>query len=140
MRPLPEEICHMVAGSLVRECAAVHLQESSLAAEARKFLARHFSYEVNLSHDIYAQYVYLEGVRYIRALFNERPANPGTGQRIYDAQPKRAIQTVYMSDMTTSVSGTSFLPSRTREMAPAGHGGQNSRERRGSDKSPQTLM
>lgn len=60
---LPPEILTPIAGLLVRECAIVTSEEQSLGKGASDT-------SIDLSSDVYESYHVVDGVRYIRSLFN----------------------------------------------------------------------
>lgn len=96
LRGLPEEICRMVAGSLVPECAVVNFQELTSTVAASEPPVRHHQ-KIHLSHDVYAQYIDIEGVRYIRALSNVPLSTKVQGRvRVFKAQRGRVVQKIYI--------------------------------------------
>lgn len=83
----------MVAGSLVRECAVINLQELALAASDSPACPSH---KADLSHDVYAQYIYVEGVRYIQALSNVSSSKIRRRKRVFNAQHRLVVQNIYV--------------------------------------------
>lgn len=92
LKRLPEEICHMVAGSLVRECAIVNLQ--ALAASTDSLISP--SQTVDLSQDIYAQYIHIEGIRYIQALSNIPSIKVKGRVQVFKTQRGRVVRNIYI--------------------------------------------
>jgi hypothetical protein len=60
-KELPDEICWMIAGYPIRECAVITAQE--LANEESESDS-----VVDYSRDVYAHHIVIEGIRYIRCL------------------------------------------------------------------------
>jgi len=111
---LPQETCNLVAGHLVRECAAVTSQELALHASSTDSL-------VELSSDIFARYVGIEGVLYVQSLYNAPSLGGEGGIRIFQARQGRAVRSVYVRYDHLGVRGVYFdlprgelLRSRTR--------------------------
>ena len=88
LKGLPGEICHMVADLLVRESAIVSFQEIATVSAPPV-------HKVDLSSDIYAQFVKIEGVGYIQALSNEQSTNAKGQVRVFKTRRRRAVQSVY---------------------------------------------
>lgn len=108
LRGLPEEICRMVAGSLARECAVVNFQELTSTVAASESPLCHYQ-KVHLSHDVYAQYIDIEGVQYIQALSNVPPSTKVQGQvRVFKAQQGRIIQNIYIKYDHLGIRGVWF--------------------------------
>ncbi|KAF5019920.1 hypothetical protein F66182_8060 [Fusarium sp. NRRL 66182] len=60
---LPAEILMMIAGLLVRECAAITAEEQSLGINV-------FDVTVDLGKDVYVCYTTVDGVRYVKSIGN----------------------------------------------------------------------
>ncbi|QPG94272.1 hypothetical protein C2857_005567 [Epichloe festucae Fl1] len=89
LRQLPQEICYMVAGHLYRLLAAIACQD----------VAQHvhpYKSAIDLTLDVYATYVSIEGVSYLRSLRNSPPKIDAKGRRILDARHSRVIRTIYV--------------------------------------------
>ncbi|KAK1772530.1 hypothetical protein QBC33DRAFT_13986 [Phialemonium atrogriseum] len=118
LNQLPQEICHMVAGYLVRECAIVTSQELALDVSA-------FNSLVDLSHDVYAQYVRIEGVLYLRSLHNKSfSEGKGENVRVFKACSRRPIRNIYIRYDYIGVGHIVLFCHRVTSMV-AEYGGQN---------------
>lgn len=81
----PAEICSQVAKYLVREAAVFSRQEISQDA-----VPRHV--EVDLSKDIYVSYIVVEGVRYIKFVYNAADDNEkNEGIRVWKGREKSEV-------------------------------------------------
>ncbi|KAF6822900.1 hypothetical protein CPLU01_11721 [Colletotrichum plurivorum] len=105
---LPPEILTPIAGLLVRECAIVTSEEQSLGKGASDT-------SIDLSSDVYESYHVVDGVRYIRSLFNStskvsedehhvlaRKAGQPVVHKIWIAEDHRGIRDVLVSGDTAS--------------------------------------
>ena len=70
--PFPNELLNMVAQQLVRESAVVTCQQQLLETRTSDFT-------VDLSRNVYAQYVRVDGLRYVQTLSNSKP-EPSFGE------------------------------------------------------------
>lgn len=86
---MPQELCQMVAGYILREIAAVALQEG--AKDVQPAIST-----VDLARHVYATYIDIEGILYLQSLRNTPLQDNGSSQCIYDAQQARAIRTIYI--------------------------------------------
>lgn len=80
----------MVAGYMTRELAAITWQD----------LARHvhpYNSTIDLAQDVYAVYVSIEGISYLRSLHNSPPEGDGRGQRIHDSRQGHIIRMIYIA-------------------------------------------
>ncbi|KAI1089870.1 hypothetical protein F5B19DRAFT_494926 [Rostrohypoxylon terebratum] len=85
---LPNEIQHMIAGNMIRECAIV-------TAGEKYFIPESFCSTVNLWLDVYAEYTMVEGIRYLKTIGNTR----GHGRSlIYRGQTFKNVHEVYYLD------------------------------------------
>ncbi|KAL8282738.1 hypothetical protein RB597_010128 [Gaeumannomyces tritici] len=105
LKQLPMETCDMVAGYLVRECAIVTSQELALSDNSIDSL-------VELSRDIYARYVSIEGIPYIQALYNASPseASPSEseGLRVFKARRGCVVRSIYVKYDHLGIRGVHF--------------------------------
>ncbi len=89
---LPDELCRIIAGFLVRECAVITAQE--LANEDGEIDS-----VVDLSHDVYVHYVMIDGIRYIRSLRNSSRSATKPGETLLlGAQTARNIRNIYIGE------------------------------------------
>ncbi|PQE33521.1 hypothetical protein CJF32_00003384 [Rutstroemia sp. NJR-2017a WRK4] len=88
---LPDEICWMIAGHLVRECAVITAQE--LPNEEPSDSA------IDFSHDVYARHIVIEGIRYIRCLRNSAQSTPEVGETLLlKGQSSGDFRNVYIGE------------------------------------------
>lgn len=87
---LPQELCYMVAGYLVRQCATLTAQELALDVCATDSL-------VDLSRDVYAQCVRIEGVLYVQSLYNTTSSEVRRGEvRVFKAHQGRVVRSIHI--------------------------------------------
>ena len=112
MVPFPNELLFMVARELVRECAVVTNQQQMLEPLTRDFV-------VDLSRDVYAQYIRVDGLRYVQSLGNSKPEEScGEWQCLYDAG-KRSITTAIVAEDPLGIRLVRFMsPSEPSRPAP----------------------
>lgn len=89
---LPEDICYEVAGLLVRESAIVSSQELYAASASES----ETSHNVDLSRDIYAQFIKIEGVRYLKSLSNEPCTGAKGNVRVFQSGRGRVVRSIYL--------------------------------------------
>ncbi|KAI1820331.1 hypothetical protein F4861DRAFT_73742 [Xylaria intraflava] len=89
LREIPLELCQLIAGYLVRECAIVTYQELARNVHPSEFI-------IDLSQDVYATYKRIEGVAYVQSLRNT-PQPDGAGTRILAARPEQVIRKIYVA-------------------------------------------
>lgn len=112
LKALPGDICWMVAGSLIRECAVVSLQEATTAVDGPQSSPLQTRHKVKLSQDIYARYFHVEGVRYVQALSNQLFPQAKGQVRVFKAQKGRTIPNIYVRYDHLGIRGIWFtLPS-----------------------------
>lgn len=100
---LPLEICTLVAGYLVRECATVASQQLVQDTCTTNSL-------VDLSQDVYAQYVRVEGVLYLRSLYNALSSDDRAGTaRVFKARNESTVRVVYIRYDHFGVRDISFV-------------------------------
>lgn len=88
---MPEELCLMVAEHLVRECAVTTCQELTSYSHGRDS-------DVDLSSDVYATYVNVEGIHYVQSLDNQSgPRGDERVELIFDAKRQGDVQNVYVA-------------------------------------------
>ncbi|KID88977.1 hypothetical protein MGU_04320 [Metarhizium guizhouense ARSEF 977] len=90
LHQLPQELCHMVAGYLYRQWAAIACQD----------VARHLypsDSTIHLTQDVYATYVTIEGISYLQSLENSPLENAAKGHRILDVPQGHTIRTIYVA-------------------------------------------
>lgn len=90
LRQLPQDVCYMIAGYLYRQLAAIACQD----------VARHLypsNSTFDLTHDVYATYVSIEGISYLQSLQNSPLGNDTKGRRILDARQGHIIRTIYVA-------------------------------------------
>jgi len=108
---LPDEICQMIAGYLIRECATVTAQELANKDSPDNSI-------INLSHDVYVRYITIEGIRYIYSLRNATQSTIIRGETLLlDSQKAREAWSVHVAEdhlgiryIQTSPSPKSRLP------------------------------
>jgi hypothetical protein len=89
---LPDEICWMIAGYLIRECAIITAQELANEDSASDSV-------IDLSHDVYVRYIMIEGIRYIRSLRNSARSTPKLGETLLlESQNSSNIRNVYIGE------------------------------------------
>ncbi|SPO01888.1 uncharacterized protein DNG_04561 [Cephalotrichum gorgonifer] len=108
LKELPAEICHLVAGFFVQQCAAITLQE--LVADDTSYPPPDLHQaDVDLARDVYARYIHVEGVQYVRSLSNEPPSEAQESVvRVFKARPGRVVRTVYVRYDHIGVRGVWF--------------------------------
>lgn len=80
----------MVAGYLVRECAIITAEELALDVCASDS-------QIDLSLDVYAHYVSIEGILYVQSLHNaSRSESEGEEERLFDARQGRLVRNIYV--------------------------------------------
>ena len=113
LKQMPLELCSMVAGYLVRECAIVTAQEldlDSCAAEA----------SIKLSPGVYAQYTSIEGNLYVQSLHNTLPT--GANRWVQLLKPRRGvIPRVYIAYDHLGIRSIRFVSRKNREWRPPSH-------------------
>lgn len=88
---MPEELCLMVAEHLVRECAITTCQELTSYSHGRDS-------DVDLSSDVYATYVNVEGIHYVQSLDNEPGLrNDGRVELLFDSKRQGDVQNVHVA-------------------------------------------
>ena len=89
---LPDELCRIIAGFLVRECAVITAQELADQNSAANSA-------IDLSHDVYIRYVMIDGIRYIGSLRNSSRSAVEPGEKLLlDAQVARNIRNIYIGE------------------------------------------
>ena len=89
---LPAELCRMIAGFLIRECAVITAQ----ALADQNSMNNCF---VDLSRDVYTRYVMIDGIRYIGSLRNSSRSAVEPGERLLlDAQIARNIRNIHIGE------------------------------------------
>ena len=89
--PFPNELLNMVAQQLVTQCAVVTCQQQMLET-------RTWDFTVDLWRNVYAQYIRVDGLRYVRTLSNSKPEpSSGEWQCLLDTG-KRSIDTVVIAE------------------------------------------
>ncbi|UNI23928.1 hypothetical protein JDV02_009718 [Purpureocillium takamizusanense] len=97
---MPQELCRIVARYIIRELAAVALQER--AKDTQPSVST-----INLTRDVYATYTDIEGITYIQSLRNS-PQDDCSSRRIYDAQQARVPQTIHVEYDHLGIRGIYF--------------------------------
>ncbi len=105
VRGLPDELCQIIAGFLVRECAVITAEE----------LANQNSVDnsvLDLSQDVYGRYVVIDGVRYIKSLRNASGsiAEPGE-ELLLDTHMVHNIRNIHIGEDHLGVRHVQFSPS-----------------------------
>ncbi|RDL36813.1 uncharacterized protein BP5553_06165 [Venustampulla echinocandica] len=72
---LPDELCQIIAGFLVRECAVITAQELADQDSTTNSI-------VDLSHNVYVRYVMIDDIRYIGSLRSSSPSEVKAGERL----------------------------------------------------------
>ncbi|XP_044717283.1 uncharacterized protein HRG_08791 [Hirsutella rhossiliensis] len=98
---MPQELCQMIAGYIIREIAAIALQER--AKDVQPAIST-----IDLARDVYATYIDIEGILYLQSLRNTPLQDNGSSQCIYDAQQARAIRTIYIEYDHLGIRGIYF--------------------------------
>ncbi|RFU24523.1 hypothetical protein B7463_g11814, partial [Scytalidium lignicola] len=89
-KSLPAELWQTIAGFLHQECAVVTGQEQELEDSCSDSV-------VDLSRDVYASYITIDGIRYIRNLRNSTASEAEQGESLLlDTQIMRNIQFAYI--------------------------------------------
>ncbi|TAQ88178.1 hypothetical protein B7494_g3492 [Chlorociboria aeruginascens] len=87
---LPDDICWMIAGHLIRECAIITAQELANEDSASDSI-------IDLSHDVYVRHIMIEGIRYIRSLRNSAQSTPKQGETLLLESPNSSdVRNVYI--------------------------------------------
>ncbi|KAJ2988537.1 hypothetical protein NUW58_g3920 [Xylaria curta] len=89
LRRIPLELCQVIAGYLVRECAIVTHQELARDIHPSDFT-------IDLSQDVYATYKRIEGVVYVQSLHNT-PQPEGAGTQVFAARCGHVIRKIYVA-------------------------------------------
>lgn len=90
LNQLSRELCHMVAGYLVHECAVVTAQELALNLCAS-------GCSIDLSRDVYASYVNIDGIPYIQCLRNSPcSGREARGERLFESGQARLVRRIYV--------------------------------------------
>jgi len=89
---LPYEICWMIAGYLIRECAVITAQELANEDSASTSV-------IDLSCNLYVRYIMIEGIRYIQSLRSSNCSTPTPGEtRLLVSQHSNDIRNVYIGE------------------------------------------
>ncbi|KJZ72249.1 hypothetical protein HIM_08391 [Hirsutella minnesotensis 3608] len=98
---MSEELCQMVAGYILCEMAAIALHERAKDVQPA-------TCTIDLTQDVYATYIDIEGILYLQSLRNTPLQDKGSSRCIYDAQQARAIRTIYIEYDHLGIRGIYF--------------------------------
>lgn len=88
---LPGEIVTIIARLLVRECAAISAEEQSLGTNI-------FNSSIDLLGDVYATYITVDGVRYVKSLANETSESCDKDAHVLVSKRGEAVHKVWMAE------------------------------------------
>lgn len=102
---LPDELCRMIAGFLIREAAVVTAQELANQESVSNSI-------LDLSQDVYVRYIRIDGIRYVRSLRNaSRPAVEPGEELLLDAQTARNIRNIHIGEDHLGIRHVQIPPS-----------------------------
>ncbi|CAD6456659.1 127314ca-dd94-4fbc-9c12-f5e5b2e313b3 [Sclerotinia trifoliorum] len=89
---LSDELCWMIAGHLIRECAIIIVQELANEDSANDSI-------IDLSRNVYVRYIMIEGTRYIRSLRNSTQSMSKPGETLLlESQNSSDVRNVYIGE------------------------------------------
>jgi hypothetical protein len=108
---LPPEILMTIAGHLVRECAAITAEEQSLGTAVSDTV-------VDITRDIYANYTAVDGVRYVKSLYNTASGSGDQDHPTLLGKKGKSIDKIWIAEDYRGIRSVIFCGADSPQVGP----------------------